>query len=242
MTLLELLQEFSDRQGLERPSTVMSTTDATVRQIRALANEVIGDITSRQGTWAKLQKEATFVSVAAESQGAIDTIAPYGFKFIIIDTLFDRTDRRPLFGPRNGPEWQENKALVFTGPYYTYRVWQGNFYMQPTPPAGHTIAFEYGSDMAIRGVTSSTDSTQIWKKRFSSDTDSFQLDDDLLLMGLRWKWRRAQGLSYKQEFDDFDYALTNYAGREPTAGPINLANMEPLVRPAIMVPSGNWNV
>lgn len=235
MTLLETLQEFSDRRGLDRPGSVMSSQDDTIRQLRGLANEVISDITSRQTSWAKLQKEATFTSVEAESQGLISAIAPYGFKYLILGSLYDRTDRRPLYGPRNAQNWQESTALPVTGPLYTYRIWQGQFMVQPTLPADHTIAFEYASDMAILdpdGVT--------WKKRFSQDGDTFQLDDDLLLMGLQWKWRRANGLSYNQEKIDFEAQLAQAMGNEPTKGALSLEGGSGDIRPGIFVPSGNW--
>jgi hypothetical protein len=237
MTLLQTIQEFCDRRSLSRPSIVMASTDDTIRQLRSLANEVITDITNRGESWARLQKQATFTSVAAELQGQIATIAPYGFKYLILESIYDRTERRPLFGPRQAPRWQESEALPVTGPLYTYRIWQGGLYVQPALPAGHEIAFEYASDMAILAVDGVT-----WKKRFSADTDSFMLDEDLLLLGLNWKWRREQGLSYSQEKLDYEVLLAQAIGNEPTKGPINLAGGTADVKPGIFVPSGNWPV
>lgn len=239
LTLLETLIEFSDRTGaVDRPTSVMASTDDSVRQLRALANEVISDITNRGSSWAKLQKQATFTTLATTAQGTIAAIAPYGFKYVIPDSLYDRTERRPLYGPRNAPRWQEAQALPMTGPFYSWRIWQGNFDLQPTPPAGHLCAFEYASDYAILAADGTT-----WKKRFSEDTDTFGLDDDLLLMGLRWKWRREQGLSYAQEKQDFEYMLTQAIGTEPTKGEVSLSGQSNGdIRPGIFVPAGNWNV
>jgi hypothetical protein len=237
MTLLETLQEFCDRRGLDRPSSVMSSQDDTIRQLRGLANEVISDITNRGTSWAKLQKQATFTTIANENQGAISVHAPYGFKYIIENTVWDRTNRRPLFGPRNAPAWQENEALIVTGPLYTYRVWQGNFYIQPEPPAGNTIAFEYASDMAIAAEDGVT-----FYKRFTNDTDEFLLDDDLLLMGLKWKWAYTQGLPYKQDKIDYEAMLVNSIGGEPTKKDVNLAGGSQDLKPGIWVPAGNWPV
>lgn len=238
LTLLETLQEFSDRTGaVDRPTAVMSSQDDTVRQLRALANEVAGDITSRGASWSALQKQATFGSVNTEYQGAVSALMPYGFKHVIQDTLFDRTERRPLYGPRNAPRWQEAKALPQTGPFYSWRILEDGFYLQPAPPLGHILALEYASDFAILAA----DGT--WKKRFSADTDRFGLDDNLLLMGLRWKWRREQGLSYAQEKQDFEYMLTQAIGNEPTKGAVSLeGGGGGDIRPGIFVPSGNWSV
>ena len=236
MTLLELLREFTDRRNLTRPEIVMASSDETVSQLRALANEVISDLTSRGRSWAALQKEATFVSAAAQSQGLLATIAPYGFKYVVPDTLFDRTDRRPLYGPRNAADWQQSQAIVQTGPFYSYRIWGSEFYLQPAPPAGHTIVFEYASDMAIKAE----DGT--WRKRFFADTDTFALDEDVLLSGLNWKWRREQGLSYTQEKMDYEAMLTQLAGTESTRGAISLSGGSSDIKPGFFVPSGNWPV
>lgn len=242
MTLLQVVSEFCDRQGLDNPTIVIGTVDDTIRQIRGLANEILTDITSRGASWQKLQKQALFTSVAAENQGLIDTIAPYGFKYIILQSLFDRTDRRPLWGPRTAQRWQESEALPYTGPEYTYRVWQGNFYLQPAPPAGHSCAFEYASDFAIQGPTSVSDPTIIWKKRFTADTDVFALNDDLLLMGLRWKWKAVQSLRYAQEKQDYEALVAQEIGNEPNKGELNMAGGNGDLKPGIWVPSGNWNV
>lgn len=237
MTLLQVAQEFADRMGLERPSFVMASTEDMERQIRALANEVINDITSRGESWPMLQKQATFTSVASTDQGLMSTIAPYGFKYVIVESLYDRTDGRPLFGPRNAPRWQESEAVANTGPLYTYRIWQGRFMVQPALPAGHTIAFEYASDMAILRDDGTT-----WVRRFVADTDVFQLDEELLLSGLKWKWRRAKGLSYAEEQRTFEILMAQAIGNGPQKGALNLRGMAGDIRPGIWVPSGNWPI
>lgn len=238
MTLLETVQEFCDRTSLERPTLVVASSDDQVRQIKALANEVITDITKRGESWPLLQKQALFNTVAAEQQGLMTTVAPYGYQYVIEDSLYDRTERRPLFGPRNAPRWQESEALPQTGPFYSYRIWQGYFYLQPTPPAGHQIAFEYASDFAIKAVDGVT-----WKKRFTADSDSFALDEDLLLLGLRWKWKKEKGLSFATEKLDYESVLAQAMGNDGAKGELHLDGRgDGDIRPGIFVPAGNWNV
>lgn len=236
MTLLATVQEFCDRRGLSSPSTVIGNGDDSIRQLRGLANEVVQDITSRGKSWAVLQKQTTFVSVASELQGQMDTLFPFGFKYLIEDSLYDRTQRRPLYGPRNAPKWQEAEALPTTGPFYSYRIWAGYFYLQPAPPAGHTIAAEYASDTAIFN----NDAGPVYRKYFAADTDVFQLDAELLILGLQWKWRRAKGLSFSQEKLDFESALAQAIGTDADKGEVNLTGGTRDIRPGIFVPAGNW--
>jgi hypothetical protein len=238
LALLETLQEFCDRNGLDRPSVVMASQDDTIRQLRALANEVITDITNRGHSWAKFQKQGTFNTAAAELQTTIALAAPYGFKYVIPDSIWDRTERRPLFGPRNAPQWQQSEAINITGPLYSFRFWQGNVYMQPAPPAAHEIYFEYASDYSIQNGNGSA-----WKKRFTEDTDVFSLDEDLLLYGLQWKWRRRQGLSYAQEKQDYESLLAQAIGTSEQKGEVNMAGTDTnTIRPGIWVSSGSWPV
>lgn len=239
LALLPTLQEFCDRNALDRPTVVMQSPDDTIRQLRSLANEVITDITNRGAAWEKLVKRCTpFAALNTEIQGKIETIAPYGFKSIVPDTLFDLTQRRPLFGPGQPGQWEQNIALPNTGPFYTYRIWQGNFCLQPNPPAGDLIVFEYTSDQAILDADGVT-----WKKRFAADTDVFALDEDLMLAGLNWKWRRKQGLSYAQEKQDFELMLTQQIGDEPNGGDISMSGDDGgRIKPGIIVPLGNWTV
>lgn len=237
MTLLEIIREVCGRMGLSRPQTVATSDNDSTIQLLGLANEIVTDLTSRGKSWPRLQKEALFTSVAAEQQGLISTIAPYGYQYIIEDTLYDRTERRPLFGPRGAPAWQQSKALPYTGPQYTWRVWQGYFYMQPAPPAGHQIAFEYASNFAIQTAAGS------FRRFFEADDDVCLLDDALIIGGLRWKWKAEKGLAYGQEKTDWEALVAQYSGQDSTKGELSMSDQSSqAVRPGIWVPAGNWNV
>jgi hypothetical protein len=237
LSLLEIVQQVCGRMGLPRPATVASSQDDSTIQMMALLNEVVMDLVTRGKSWKELQRLATFTSVAAEQQGLMTTIAPYGFQYIIEDTIFDRTQRRPLFGPRGAPAWQQSEALPYTGPEYTYRIWQGYFMMQPAPPAGREIAFEYASNWPVQAANGE------WKKFFDADDDTCPLDDTLLLLGLRWKWKSEKGLPYAQEKTDFESAMAQFSGQDSTHGEISMSDQaRNSLRPGIWVPAGNWNV
>jgi hypothetical protein len=239
MTLLQIVEEFCGRTGLDVPTAVMGSQDKGVLQMKGLLNELITDIVSRGESWPRLQKQGHWTSVAAELQTTIAAAAPYGFKYLIEDSIWDRTERRPLFGPRNAPAWQESEALPYTGPMYTYRFWEGNIYVQPAMPVAHECYFEYASDFAILGSVSATD----YKKRFTKDDDVFLLNEDLLLAGLRWKWKAEKGLRFATEKQDWEALLAQEMGNDSAKPALNMAepNMG-RVKPGIFVPLGNWNI
>lgn len=238
-SLLTLVQEFCDRRGLDRPSVVMASGDDTIRQIRALANEVLTDITGRGKAWGMLKKEATFNTVASEQQDLITNIAAAGFKKIIPDTMYNRTTKLPIQGPIGSAEFQAKEALPSSSPYlkYTIRA-DGYLYIQPAPPLGHVIYFEYESDYAVKASAGST-----YKKRFTLDNDVFLLNSDLLFLGLNAKYRREKGLSYAQEQQDYEFLLNQEMGNDVTARETNIGGTRldtPV--PGFLVPAGNWRL
>lgn len=238
MTLLGIIQEFCDRTGIDKPNIVVANSDQQIRQLKALANEVVEDVVTRGNSWPLLQKEAVFNSVPTTIQGNIDTIAPYGYKYIIPETLYDRTERRPVYGPRSGAYWQESLALPETGPFYNYRVWQGKFQLQPLPPTSHVIAFEYASDFAILATDNVT-----YKARFTADTDVFVLPEKIILAGLRYKWKAEKGIRFATEMQFYESILAQEMGNDGAKGELSMGGCNNGgIRPGIYVSAGSWPV
>lgn len=234
MTLLELLKQFAQRTGIPIPVTVIGNQDRQVIQLLALLNEVVEDLTDRPFT--ELTREAVFTTVAAESQGALSTIAPSGFQSVINDTIFNRTLRLPIFGPMAAKQWQAFKTMQITGPASQYRIVRGELLFMPVPAAGHTCAFEYLSNMAILGADLSP------KSAFTADTDTFILPARLPLAGLRWKWKYEQGLDYAEDFRRYEELVSTYTARDGTKPTVDLSMSGGSATPGIIVPSGSWNL
>lgn len=236
-TLKAMVQEFCRRTGLTVPSVVATSTDETILQLMGLLNEVVEDVTERGESWPRLQKQATWSSTGASSQGAIDSLFPYGFQYIIWDTAWDRTLRRQLFGPKSAQMWQESEALPFTGPFYAYRIWQGNFYIQPVLTAGHNIYLEYASNFAVLAADGTT-----YKRAFTADTDTFCLDEGILYRGLRYLWKKEKGLPWAQDQSIYEGYLAQKIGTAGDKGKLSMerGEVESLIKPGIFVSSGNW--
>jgi hypothetical protein len=244
MTLLQLVTTFCQRTGLTVPTFVAGNSDAQIIQILALLNEVLEDVVDRADeVWTALNKEATFTSVAAESQGLLTTLAPYGYIGILNNTIYDRTQRLPSYGPLSPQDWQALKALPQGGPYYKYRIWEGQLFLYPAPPAGHTYAFEYSSTYAVSGPTSTFDVTPTSRAYFTMDADTCLLDERVVLRGLRWKWKKEKGLDYDEDFREYEALVTNALGRDGTKATLYQdSGAKRPVAPGIFVPSGSWPV
>lgn len=235
MTLLQIAQTFTMRQGLPQPSFVVGNTDAQVAQILGLLQEFCDDLVDRR-FWEITTREAVFTSVAQEDQGAITTLAPSGYRGIVPRTFFDRTQRLEVPIAISAREWQMRKTLGITGPLYQARIREGRLLFIPPPAAGHTMAFEYQSEWFV------TDANGVGKKWPTVDSDTFVVNDSLPVAYLRWAWKSAKGLDYAEEFRKYESMLAaeKAADRAPQA--VNLASNYQDARPGVVVPPGSWNI
>jgi hypothetical protein len=141
---------------------------------------------------------------------------PSDFAYMIVQTEWDRSFRWQLLGPLNAQEWQVIKSGISpVGPRMRFRIMGNQFYINPVG-SGSTIytdniVFEYISNAwaASSGGTAQTS--------FLADTDTAVIPEDLITLSLKYRILRAKGLSYQEEYDEYDEELNKYVGRDKTA-------------------------
>lgn len=231
-TLLAVVQEFCSLRALPSPTTVMGSVDDQVLQLKSLLQQGLKEMADR-GAWEELTNEATWTTVASETQGAITTVAPNGFLYFLPDTFWDRTNKIPLTGPLTPQQWQQLKAMIVTGPRYSFRVRGGNFIVQPAPTAGYTWAFEYISrNFLLNGVT--------YKNAFTDDADTILLPEQIVQADLLWRWKKEKGLSYAEDFNSAERLVNKALARSGGKNRLYMHNAKITPQPGIFVPIGNW--
>lgn len=234
MSMLTIIQAAQQRLGLAVASTVAGNNDATVTQLLGLLNHA-GEELAEMYAWQALQKEATFTTVAAEVQGAMETLAP-GWLYIVNQTIWNRSLRRPVFGALSEQDWQLLKSSSVQGPFQQYRIQGGSLKFIPQPPAGQTCAFEY---ITKYWATDSTGATG--KAAFTVDADVSVLDEQLLTLSLTWRFKQANGLDFSPELQMFTNRVNNAMARDGGKQALDLDGRPRVLMPGIMVPQGNWN-
>lgn len=154
MSLLSIVRDVCSRVGLTQPSQAFGSTDVQIQQIVGLANEE-GQALSERYEWQALIREATFITRAVEAQGSLTQIAP-GVKRIINDTIWNRTQGRPILGPVPPSSWQQTKASNFNGPIPRYRIRNNLMLFDAAPTAGEECWFEYITKNWVRTATAET--------------------------------------------------------------------------------------
>lgn len=236
MNLLQIVQEFCGVRALPVPSVVIGSPDPQIIQIKGLLNNWLTDLVTRR-MWSVNTIQAQLTTLAQEDQGSINTIAPFGFVNIVPETMFDRTQRLPVYGGTSPQEWQARKAFNITGPYYQFRLRQDRLLFTPSSPSGHEVYFEYFSNYFVRLAADGTP-----KKFWTLDTDLPALDDTLALAWLQWAWPKAKGFEYAEDFAQYERLLAMYSAGDNAPPTLNLAGRTCDLRPGIFVPAGSWPV
>lgn len=234
-TALQIVQSACLRMGLNKPTAALGSTDAQVQQLVELLQEEGRELAGRY-EWQALTKEASFTTVATETQGALETIAPR-CRYIVNETIWDRTLRRPVFGPLSKQAWQQLKAQPMQGPWWQYRIRGGNIIFIPVPTAGDSCYFEYISRNWCVTADGSTE-----QEDFGADDDVPLLEDNLLLHGLVWRWKAARGFEYSEDYNKYERLVADAMARDGSKQVLNMSGTHWEIQPGIIVPSGSWNV
>ncbi len=218
MTLLSMctaaLEEIGEFSG---PSTIVGNANRTATQILALAN-VEGRALSRRHGWEALVVEKAFTTTADQ---AIQTSGapPANMRFILNATWWDRTNFWPLRGPATAEEWQALQSGIVTSTVRRwYRILAGDFLVFPDAPnSTDIIVYEYIS----KNFCQSSGGTG--QSAWADDTDTGILDEELMQMGLVWRFLKSKGLPYEEEFNAYELEVRRAIAHDGGAPILNLA-------------------
>lgn len=235
MTCLTIVQTILSRLSQTSTNDAVGSSSQEIKTVLALCNEEGQDLAARY-PWTALQTEATFTTLAAEDQGVLTTIAP-GVDYIVNDTIWNRSLRRPVFGPRNQQSWQQQKAFAINGPWSSYRIQAGHIKMYPVPTAGQSCYFEYISKNWCSDSTGATTYSE-----WNANADLPLLDEQLIILGTIWRWKKLKGFEYAEDFNTYERRVNNAMGRDGGKDWLNTSNTKYDIFPGVVVPAGSWNL
>lgn len=240
MSLLTLIQGAADMVGLSRPAAVITSTDPAVRRMLALAN-VEGQELAKRHEWTVLIREATWTTLAAESQGTLASIASdldqeNGGR-IVNETIWNRTAQRRMLGPLSSQCWQRMKAASVTGPYSEFRIRAGTLYLLPSPAAGQTAAFEY----ITKNWCQSSGGTG--RSAWAADDDTGVLSEHLMKLGVVWRFKMSNEMSWEPDYQVYNLAVQQAIAHDGTKATLDIGERSPYdPTRSVTVPEGSWNL
>lgn len=220
LSCLEMVAAVCAEQALPVPDTLFgSSIDSQPLQLRALLNQELNE----QRTWPDvyptlLIRQHTFTTTATEIQPA--NAVPDDLDHFVDSSMWDRTLTRPVVGPISPQLWQAWKARpVLTSVVFGYILMGNDFYTAPTPPAGDTIAYNYISKLSVYASGDTLPTQEL----FEADTDTCIFDTQVMERGLRWRFLRAKGLDYAQEYAAWVNSLQIWMSRQGGMPRISMA-------------------
>lgn len=227
-----MIRSVCARKGITQPIAVVSSSDPMIQQMLGLANEEGQDLSSRY-PWQVLQNESTFLTVATESQGVLTTLAGTGFRYILNEIMWNRDLRRPVFGPLQPYQWQQLRAQNITGPWNQFRIRGNAVRFIPAPAAGQTIAFEWISKFWATGAGGDAGN-------WAADADTGLLDEDIMTLGVLWRWLKSKGLSYAEEYTQYERLVADAMARDSGKPVLNMNGANLGYSAGIFVPLSGW--
>lgn len=232
-TLLSICQAAADEIGLQHPSLIVGSNNAEARRLLRLATKE-GRELARRGDWEILTSEQTFTSVATETQTAM---IPTDWGRFINETFWNRTRKLPFYGPVTAQEWQQIKSWSSSPVTHTFRTRGGDILISPVPTAGDTYAFEYVSKYWCEDT--SGDGRTAW----AADTDVPRLDDELLTLGLVWRFKKSAELPWEADYAVYDAAVRQALTMQKPRKTLQMGGYGESGAPRrVIVPDGSWNL
>lgn len=232
-TCLQIIQTVCKRIGIPTPTTAVGSTDNQIIQLVSISEEE-GQEQATRHDWQSLQNEATFTTVASQIQTSVSSIAT-GFDYIINDTIWNRTLRRPVYGPKSQQDWQQVKAMQINGPFNSFRIIGDVINFYPAPAAGQSCYFEYQSRNWVDTSVGATSPT------WTNDLDTPAIDDQLMVLGTIWRWKAVKGLDYAEDYAKYERRMADAMGRDAGKQTLSMSGGAVYdIQPVVMVPRGNW--
>lgn len=237
-TALGILQTAANRLGIPAPSAYSSNT-----QLLHLLYEVCEDLRNTRAFRQQVRTHTLTLTAARDSYPL-----PSDFYSGLLGTHYNQTTSIGLIGPLDDSIWNYmlygvggasvNYSFNVRGPDLNPSSTGGQFTLSPTPTATDTISFDY---ITKHYFVPSTYAVASLASTITADSDICIFDDDVLIQGLKYKYREAKGLDYSDPKDAFERykesAVSRWHGSTVHGFPSRRSSL-----PRYRVPDGSWSL
>jgi len=195
-TLKENLNDVLNQSGFLARTVFAASNNIDDRQMMAIANRVAIEIRD-YWSWPELRLSETITLESAETLYDL----PDDFRSMVPDSAWETNGSRPVEWPVPDGRWYMYKNAAFSDGG-VLRVRQYGLQIEVLDPVeGAEFTFEYISDAMVR------DTEDEPKTRFTADTDTFVMDDQLFVLGVQAHWAETKMMPQAQAW------RANYMGK-----------------------------
>lgn len=219
MSLLSICQDVAYEVGFPAPSSIVGSSDQTAQQLLRLANRE-GEVLSQAANWEILVTEGSITLATGDQDYAL----PSDFRYIVPMTTWNRSDKRIVINPVTSQQWQFLKGwTTINGLHLRARIRGGELEFEQTIAAadnGKTIYFEY---LSKNWAKTSGGTAQ---NKFQADTDLGRLDEELITQGVVWRFKKAKGLDWEEDFKEYVGVLRKQKARDGGSGTLSFGGTQ----------------
>jgi hypothetical protein len=141
--------------------------------------------------------------------GKVAYSLPNDFEYFIEKTFWDNKYKWELIGPISAQEKQILRyGVVASGPRNKFYIRANKMWLDPVPSSEFTMAYDYLSNAPVETDTNTY--SNVWTK----DVDTYLLDEDCFINGIKWRFLRAKGLDYTEEYNNYVEDVNKTIGRD----------------------------
>lgn len=222
MSLLTMVQGACSLISLDAPVTAVGNSDNAVRILVSAAQREAVQL-ARRWTWQRLQRTRFFISTALTAQTAA---LPDDFDGrLLANTFWNVTRKWGVEGPLDPQEWQQRIRSVGQGPYTAWRLAGNTLELTPVPIDGEVYSFAY----MTKNVCVSAGGTEqaVW----TNDSDTGLLDEELMLLGLVWRFKQSRGMDYAEDMRTYEIEVMQAMARDGSRRTVSLMGNQDWERP-----------
>lgn len=196
-TALSICQSVCYESNQPAPSALYGSTDPAALQLLHLYYAVGRELRQAK-CWPQLKRTHTITT----SSGDTTYDLPTDFYSQTLDTFWDQSNQRRMQGPLSDSSYNEILYGVTTVAHKFYRIFgrptEQQIQIQPSPPTGETLSFDYISKGWIYDVSGVT-----YVESLTAEADYAVFDDDLMILGVKAYFYREKGWDYQALMADF---------------------------------------
>ncbi|MBB5051122.1 hypothetical protein HNQ36_001076 [Afipia massiliensis] len=233
MTVLSAAQSAGIRLLGVKPTTLFSTSDAFAMELADLATEVATDI-AEQYDWRQLHELAQFTGDGA----AIAFNLPSNYDRMLKKAEVHSKDWQTsnFRRVRDLDEWIYIQQTAISGTPGNWIILGGKFQSFPPLPIAEMAKFYYIRKAIVTGTGTGGAS----KPAFTDDSDTFDLSERLLTLGLIWRWRSQKRMEYAEDLKNYELALEKAIAKDKgsnilTVGTQRVPSSSTLAYPGVLV-------
>jgi len=206
MSLLSVIRRANVLVGQRRPTTAGNAPDATsTAQMTEMARLEAESLSGRHD-WSGAIVPHQFMTAGSENQWSA------------LPDDFDRFTRSggiygpsgALAGPLDRNQWGELTSFPLKGGGYpgSFRVAGGRLQIYPAPAANQSYRFDY----ITKAIYKAADGTP--KTEWLLDTDECVIPENLIALGVVWRWLQFKGLDYGEAMRNAEMEFEKLAGAD----------------------------